>query len=475
MILSIFRIAMPLFYAAMGGILSESAGIVALGLEGFMMMGAFIGASSYAATHSIPLAILAACLAGGFIAAFYALLSMRVDQIIAGSAMNMLVLGLVPSLSKAWYESGTSTPMFDPVSVALPLYAMPCVLFCMVVLYKLPVGLWIRAAGECPQALSAAGISVFWVRFCAVTASGVLAGFGGCSLSLFLASSYTRNMSAGRGFLALTCMIFGGWKPIPTLIACLFFGALDVCQMYMQGIFASQLIQVVPYAVTMLALAGFVGTKRAPKYLGVAMLLVVCACTKVPQTEVPVVEAALVAPAQVHAEMLHEMYTTVFRAEPPSREEFGSLVDSLNQGASLEGIYRGLVFGEAYRRLEEKEVGHVPAPVRTVFERECSLLEMHLLKKLTPFEHVGGFYRLKRLLADRALLVLEQMKTDPRRRALYFGDFASRMALLVDAHLPERNKQDIVFHTAWADQADPDRIIWEMLLRLHLAMNQSAQ
>jgi simple sugar transport system permease protein len=138
-------------------------------------------------------------------------------------------------------------------------------------------GLWVSFAGEHPEALDAAGIRVNRVRWAAVLVSGALAGMGGASLSVFLASSFSRNMTAGRGFMALAALIFGKWKPVPTAIACLLFGFAEAVQIRLQGVslwggkpIPVQFIQILPYLVTILVLAGFVGRSRAPKALGTA-------------------------------------------------------------------------------------------------------------------------------------------------------------------------------------------------------------
>jgi simple sugar transport system permease protein len=138
-----------------------------------------------------------------------------------------------------------------------------------------PSGLWVRFAGEHPEAVDAAGIRVKPVRWTAVLCSGLLAGLGGATLSIFLSSSFSRNMTAGRGFMALAALIFGKWRPIPTAAACLLFGFADAMQIRLQGVvlwgsepLPVQFIQILPYVVTVLVLAGFVGQSRAPKSVG---------------------------------------------------------------------------------------------------------------------------------------------------------------------------------------------------------------
>jgi simple sugar transport system permease protein len=142
------------------------------------------------------------------------------------------------------------------------------------ILRQTPFGLWVRFAGEHPEALDAAGVRVNRVRWMGVLISGALAGLGGATLSVFLSSSFSRNMTAGRGFMALAALIFGKWKPVPTALACLLFGFTDALQITLQGVVIGghevpvQFIQILPYVVTIFLLAGFVGKSRAPKALG---------------------------------------------------------------------------------------------------------------------------------------------------------------------------------------------------------------
>jgi simple sugar transport system permease protein len=214
-------------------------------------------------------------------AAFYAffVIELRSDQIVAGTAMNMLAAGLTPFLAKALYGSSASTPSL-PLDLRFQFEPMIAVWFCIFLVWiwlkVTPSGLWVCFAGEHPKALDSAGIGVKAIRWVAVLFSGCLAGLGGASLSIFLASSFSRNMTAGRGFMALAALIFGKWKPIPTALACLLFGFSDALQIRLQGVVLwgtepvpVQFIQILPYCVTIFVLAGVVGQSRAPKALGV--------------------------------------------------------------------------------------------------------------------------------------------------------------------------------------------------------------
>ena len=277
---STLRVSTPLIFAALGGMFSERSGVVNIALEGMMLLGAFGAAVGTLVTHSPWLGSACGMGAGILLAALYGLFAIRLraNQIVAGTAINMLALGLTPFLCKILYDVTGSTPPIpiDQRFQAAPLYlSWILVLVCWVWMKRTPSGLWISFAGEHPEALNAAGIRVNRVRWLAVLISGALAGMGGASLSIFLSSSFSRNMTAGRGFMALAALIFGKWKPVPTAIACLLFGFAEAVQIRLQGVslwgskpIPVQFIQILPYLVTILVLAGFVGHSRAPKAAG---------------------------------------------------------------------------------------------------------------------------------------------------------------------------------------------------------------
>lgn len=277
---STLRVSTPLLLAALGGFLSERSGVINIALEGLMLVGAFAAATAADMTHSPWLGALAGMGAGLALAALYAatVIPLRANQIVAGTAINMLAAGVTPFLCKLIYGSTTGTPGL-PVELRFhvaPIYwAFAAVALVALWERKTPSGLWVRFAGENPEALDAAGVRVNRVRWCAVLASGLLAGLGGACLSTFLASSFSRNMTAGRGFMALAALIFGKWRPIPAAVACLLFGLADALQIRLQGVVLwgtdpvpVQFIQILPYVVTILVLAGFVGKSRPPKTLG---------------------------------------------------------------------------------------------------------------------------------------------------------------------------------------------------------------
>lgn len=279
LIFAMLRLATPLIFSSMGGLLSERSGVVNVALEGFMLIGAFAGAVVGHAYTSAWLGWSAALGVGFAIGALYAFftIELKADQIVTGMAFNLLVMGLIPFLTKIFYNSTGSTPAlliedrfsFEPLLVSFLLVAVLTFW-----LYKTRSGLWLLFAGEHPDALVTSGVSLRKVRWAAVTLSGGLAAWGGASLSLFLASAYSPLMTGGRGFMALAALIFGKWKPLPTLTACLLFAFADAAQIRLQGLHIGafevpvQFIQILPYIVTIIALAGFIGKSRAPKALG---------------------------------------------------------------------------------------------------------------------------------------------------------------------------------------------------------------
>ncbi len=280
---STFRMATPLIFAATGGLISERSGVINIALEGMMLSGAFAAAAGTHAFHSPWIGAACGLGAGLVMAILYAIcvIPLRANQIVAGTAINLLALGVTPFLCKLLYDATGSTPaipMEERFQVA-PMYL--CWLLAAAVWFWMKYtrgGLWLGFAGEHPEALETAGVRVVWVRWAAVLASGALAGLGGASLSIYLASGFSRNMTAGRGFMALAALIFGKWKPIPTVLACLLFGLTEAAQIRLQGVvlwgtqpIPVQFIQILPYVVTVLVLAGFVGRARPPKALGTTL------------------------------------------------------------------------------------------------------------------------------------------------------------------------------------------------------------
>lgn len=277
--LSILRMSTPMMFAALGGLLSERSGVVNIALEGFMLVGAFTAAVFTLYTGEPEWGFLAAGMAGGFAGLFYAgcVIHGRSDQIVAGTAFNLFVMGMIPLLLKLLYDSTGGTPSFaaeDRFQLFPLWFVFVCGGLVWFVMRRTYAGLWVSFAGENPAALDAAGVSVLKVRYLAVTACGVLAAWGGASLSIFLASGYSRNMVAGRGFMALAALILGKWRPPLAVLACLFFGLMEALQIRLQGAtlggmaVPGQAVQLIPYLATILVLAGFVGRARPPKAIG---------------------------------------------------------------------------------------------------------------------------------------------------------------------------------------------------------------
>jgi len=217
------------------------------------------------------------------IAAIHAVACIRfkADQVVTGTAINILMLGLPAFLSGAFFLSSGSTPQIPRAQLMprLPIViAFGLVLITWYVLYKTPFGLRLRSVGENPEAADAAGVRVARMRYAGVLLSGVLAGLGGAYLSIGQSSLFTRNMTSGRGFIALAALIFGKWRPVQTMLACLLFGFADAMTIQMQGVaklpsgedIPVQFIQMIPYVLTIIVLAGFIGQSRAPKALGTA-------------------------------------------------------------------------------------------------------------------------------------------------------------------------------------------------------------
>jgi len=273
---SAVRQSTPLLLAALGGLYSERSGVINIGLEGLMLAGAFTAASvtHYSANPWIGLA--AAIVAGVLVALVHgvACIRFKADQVVSGTAINILFLGVPALLSGALFESTGATPQL-PQGQLIPL--APIVLaFALVpvtwyVLNRTPFGLRLRAVGENPEAADTAGVDVARVRFAAVMLSGALAAIAGAYLSIGQSSLFARNMTAGRGFIALAALIFGKWRPVQTMLACLLFGFADALSIQMQGVsqVPVQFIQIVPYVLTIVVLAGFIGHSRAPRALGV--------------------------------------------------------------------------------------------------------------------------------------------------------------------------------------------------------------
>ena len=281
LIFSTIRLSTPLVLAALGGMFSERSGVINIALEGMMLAGAFTAAALTYATGSPWIGLAAAAGAGVLVASIHAVASIRyrADQVVVGTAINILMIGLPGFLSGAFFLSSGSTPQI-PIERLIPrapiLMAFALVPLTWYVLYRTPFGLRLRAVGENPEAADAAGVNVASLRYTGVLLSGALAAIGGAYLSIGQSSLFTRNMTSGRGFIALAALIFGKWRPVQTMLACLFFGFTEALTIQMQGVvklpsgedIPVQFIQMVPYLLTIVVLAGFIGQSRPPRALG---------------------------------------------------------------------------------------------------------------------------------------------------------------------------------------------------------------
>jgi simple sugar transport system permease protein len=289
LVASTLRFATPLAYAAMGGIFSERSGVVNIGLEGMMLMGAFFAVWGSIWSGSWVVGVLTAMISGGLLAFIHAVFSihLRADQIVSGFAVNLLALGLTGYLYSSIYPDGTPTERVDRVpsleeafsflswvpgaDLSLLVWGMfLVVILSFVVLFKTPIGLRIRSVGEHPRAADTVGISVYGVRYAAVVTSGVLAALGGAFLSIGFTGRFAENMTSGRGYIALAAVIFGKWRPGWAFVATLLFGfgfALAI-PLQREADISSNLISTLPYVLTLIAVAGVIGRSIPPAAVG---------------------------------------------------------------------------------------------------------------------------------------------------------------------------------------------------------------
>lgn len=288
LLFSTIRLATPLIFTALGGMFSERSGVINIALEGLMLAGAFTAAVATYELQNPYVGFFCGLVAGAVFAFLYAVavIKFEADQVVTGFAINMLMLGLPAVISSAVYDSAGSTEQiakqfllpefYNRISIA-SILAFLLVPLCWYVMYKTPFGLRLRATGENPAAADAAGVNVARLRYTAVVISGILAAAGGAYLSIGQSSLFTRGMTAGRGYIALAALILAKWKPIPVLLACLFFGLTEALSIQLQGVVKMpsgedipvQFIQMIPYVLTIIVLAGFIGLSRAPKALGI--------------------------------------------------------------------------------------------------------------------------------------------------------------------------------------------------------------
>ena len=301
------RLAAPLIFCALAGLFSERSGVIDISLEGKLLGSAFAAAAVASLSGSVWLGLLAAagvsvCMA---LVHGFACITHRGNQIVSGLAVNILASGLTVTLGIAWFGRGGQTPTLDadqrfqPIRLPfvetlqdapllgaiygellsghkLPVYlAIVAVPLAALLLARTRFGLRLRAVGESPEAVDSAGVSVPWLRYRAVILAGILCGIAGAYLSTAHGAGFVREMSAGKGYIALAAMIFGKWRPWPALFACLLFGFLEAASARLQGVelpvigqAPADLMLILPYVMTVVLLAGFIGRAEAPGALG---------------------------------------------------------------------------------------------------------------------------------------------------------------------------------------------------------------
>jgi len=292
LIASMLRFATPLLFAALGGIVSERSGVINIGLEGMMLMGAFFGVYGSDLLGSWVGGIVVAVIAGGALALIHAAFSihLRADQVVSGTAVNFLALGITGYVFVDHYgDNGTPDNISRAPDLNLPvlhggffdsaighlnlltwsaLLLVPSLTFLM---FRTRRGLRLRAVGETPRAAETVGVNVISTRYVAVTVSGMLAALGGAYLSVGFVGSFNENMTQGRGFIALAAVIFGKWKPLGALAATLLFGfssaLADRLPTFSES--TATLFQALPYVLTLVAVAGVIGRSRAPGSIGI--------------------------------------------------------------------------------------------------------------------------------------------------------------------------------------------------------------
>lgn len=301
---STVRLSVPLLFACLAGLFSERSGVFDIGLEGKMLAAAFAGASVAALAGSAWLGLLAAIGMSVVLALVHGFASIthRGNQIVSGVAINFIAAGTTIILGQAWFRQGGRTPALTgddrfqaiklpfaesvkDVPIIGPIYfelisghsilvylAFIAVPLTWWILFRTRFGLRLRAVGENPAAVDTAGISVVWLRYRAVICCGILCGFAGAYLSVAQNAGFVKDMTAGKGFIALAALIFAKWKPVNAMLACLLFGFLDALAIRFSGIkipglfeVPAQFMQALPYILTVILLAGFIGKAIPPK------------------------------------------------------------------------------------------------------------------------------------------------------------------------------------------------------------------
>ncbi|MGM8366468.1 ABC transporter permease [Virgibacillus sp. W0181] len=293
----------PLIFTALGGVFSERSGVVNIGLEGLMIMGAFVGIvfnltfSEIFGAWTPWLSVLAAMIVSGIFSIVHAIasVSFRADQVVSGVAINFLALGVGIFLTKQWYDKGqtdmvtrpfytTNIPLLSDIPVIGSIFfkgvyltsyiAIIVAVIAWYILYKTPFGLQLRAVGEHPMAADTNGINVYKMRYIAVIISGILGGVGGSVFALTITLNFSQSTIVGQGFMALAAVIFGKWHPLGAMGAALFFGFAQSLSVISTGVpllkdVPQIYLLIAPYVLTIFALAGFIGRAEAPKANGI--------------------------------------------------------------------------------------------------------------------------------------------------------------------------------------------------------------
>ncbi|MEM7241021.1 MAG: ABC transporter permease [Pseudomonadota bacterium] len=303
-----FRLATPLILCAMAGIFAERSGVVDISLEGKLLTGAFIAAAVTAMSGSPWLGLFAAMIGSMCMSLLhgFSTITHKGDQVVSGVAINILAAGLTIIIGIALFRTGGQTPLLDNADRFRPIIlpgvelmnnvpvigtiyrefisghsmltylALAIVPLSFFILYRTSFGLRLRAVGELPEAVDSAGISVYWLRYRALMIGGLLCGIAGAYLSISSGANFIRDMSAGKGFIALAAVIFGNWRPWKALFSCLLFGFLEAATSRLQGVDLPLIGEIpvtfmlaIPYIVTVLLLAGFIGRPSPPAAIGV--------------------------------------------------------------------------------------------------------------------------------------------------------------------------------------------------------------
>jgi general nucleoside transport system permease protein len=289
---NMFLWATPLTFAAIGGMFSERSGVVNIGLEGMMLSGAFFGILGADKLGSWELGLVCAMVSGGMLALIHAFMAiqLRADQIVSGTAINFLSLGVtgyfyidvygdngtpgtgipaIPNIHLGFLGKGFVGQVFGDLNLMVWLM-FALIVVSHIVMFRTSIGLRIRAVGEHPRAADTVGISVYRVRYAAVTLSGVIASLGGAFLSIGYIHSFTENVTAGRGFIGLAALIFGNWRPFGAFAAALLFGFSTALQFRVGSVWGGvgTVVQALPYLLTLIAVAGVIGRSIPPAAIG---------------------------------------------------------------------------------------------------------------------------------------------------------------------------------------------------------------